>query len=104
MTGLVIEHIEMPVTSLQTYNQSMNELRMCLAGAGPGVSADRLEVDVDDELSRLATELEGMLRGASRARAFGAYERSAPTSDRCSRGPRRTATRCFQTRSALGMW
>jgi len=103
VASLVIEHIERPATArerravgaaqdrvadvlagctvwcaaaLPSSARAVRQLRTCLDGAGPGTSAPQLEVDVDEEFSGLAKDIQLMLGAASGGRVFGAAERA----------------------------
>ena len=108
MTSLVIEQNEMPAGSRQwramaaarervadvlagrtvwcaaaipSCAGATDELRACLDGAAPGMSADRLEVERGAQLSRLADAVGRMLAGGSSARALGAADEEALFAD-----------------------
>ncbi|HEY2656348.1 MAG TPA: hypothetical protein VGI55_11205 [Solirubrobacteraceae bacterium] len=97
MTSFVIEQIEIPASSRQSRAMTaarervadvlagrkvwcatalpscagaVDELRACLDGAAPGMSAERLEVHGGVQLTRLAAALDRMLAGGSPARVF----------------------------------
>ena len=103
MTSLVIEQIEIPAgvrqwramatarervaevlagrkvwcaTAVRRHNEAADELRACLQGAAPGLSADRLEVHGRPQLSPLADAVDRMLTGGSPARVFNAAEQA----------------------------
>ena len=103
MTSLVIEQIEIPAgvrqwravatarervaevlagrkvwcaTAVRRHNEATDELRACLQGAAPGLSADCLEVHGRPQLSPLADAVDRMLTGGSPARVFTAGEQA----------------------------
>jgi hypothetical protein len=103
VTSLMIEQIEMPASTRQWRATTdarervadvlagrnvwcatatvrcagpAEELRSCLDGAAPGMSADCLEVHGGAQLSRIADEVDRMLAGRSPGRVFDAAEQA----------------------------